>query len=289
MLSKLSGRKRCATRRISRLPCLCPPREEVVLALEWDDCPLKDLRHVPTRQCAICALKRFLYGHEQDNSERRMRNRRHWDRHHRHEDIDLGPLIGAASSRGSSYVVAVSWEGSLYGLRTTTRAEIVDEEETEDELELLSTRLTQTHAGLSCIHMRRGRPFDPALPPVDVRQASAAVPPKMRKEWMRKAVTRSRDVDMASPENQGEEKEKEKEWNGEEIADEMDFDLPEQDYEEEQADEPDSEDEEEEAHEISAETSPESPRPEREPSVVPMEEDGEEEQLAPVDEQPALP
>ncbi|KAG6843402.1 hypothetical protein H0H87_004910, partial [Tephrocybe sp. NHM501043] len=139
------------------------------------------------RRYAIRALKRFLYGHEQDNSECRMRNRMHWDRHHRHEDIDLGPLIGAASLRRSSYLIAANWEGSLYGLRTATRAEIVDEEETKDELELLATRLTQTHAGPSRIHMRRWRPPDPAPPPVDVRQAFAAVPPKMRKEWMRKA------------------------------------------------------------------------------------------------------
>ncbi|KAG6808078.1 hypothetical protein H0H87_000557, partial [Tephrocybe sp. NHM501043] len=45
-------------------------------------------------------------------------------------------------------------------------------------------------AGLSHIHMPKGRPLNP---PVDVRHA-AAVPPKMRKGWMRQV---SRDVDMA--------------------------------------------------------------------------------------------
>ncbi|KAG6808509.1 hypothetical protein H0H87_012873 [Tephrocybe sp. NHM501043] len=155
------------------------------------------------RVCAICILERFVYGsehphddHEKDDSERRMR-----ERFHRHKDLELGPLIGAKhgfrtrnlvpGSGGLGGVVVWLYDDEEENERRTTREEIV---ETEDELELPSPdprKHYSSHcAGLSHIHMPKGRPLNP---PVDVRHA-AAVPPKMRKGWMRQV---SRDVDMA--------------------------------------------------------------------------------------------
>ncbi|KAG6856691.1 hypothetical protein H0H87_001732 [Tephrocybe sp. NHM501043] len=156
------------------------------------------------RGCAIRALERFVYGsehphdhdhdHDHGDSERRMRDR----------ILDLGPLIGA--KRGFRTRERVPGSGGLGGVVVwpydddegrTTREEIVDEEETEDELELPSPdprkHYPSSHrVGPSRIHMPRGRPPDP---PVDVPHA-AAVPPRMRKGWMRQAA---RDV----PEDKG--------------------------------------------------------------------------------------
>ncbi|KAG6815215.1 hypothetical protein H0H87_003943 [Tephrocybe sp. NHM501043] len=153
--------------------------EEVVLGWEWDDgCVIHQMPAVLTTPGMFPMRDRIL---------------------------DLGPLIGA--KRGFRTRELVPGSGGLGGVvvwpyddneRRTTREEIVDEEETEDELELPSPdprkHCPSSHrAGPSRIHMPRGRPPDP---PVDVRHAAAAVPPKMRKGWMRQA---SRDVDMASP------------------------------------------------------------------------------------------
>ncbi|KAG6815595.1 hypothetical protein H0H87_000280 [Tephrocybe sp. NHM501043] len=174
------------------------------------------------RGCAIRALECFIYGserlhddHEKDDFERRMR-----DHIHRHEDPNLGPLIGAKRRFRTHELVPSS--GGLDGIvvwlhndedededeRRMTREENVDEEETEDELELhpgLTYNVAPNprkhypslhRAGPNRIDMPRGRPLDP---PVDVQHAaSAAVPPKMRKGWMKQAA---RNVDMASQED----------------------------------------------------------------------------------------